>query len=237
VKGAFTGAFRDKIGRFELAHNGTIFLDEIENLSPNLQIKLLRVLQDREIERVGDANTFKVDVRVIAASNRNLKELMLQDKFREDLYYRLNVVPIFLPPLRERKEDIPLLVDHFIEKFKQEAKRKIYGISREVLGILLDHPWRGNVRELENVIAYSFVKCKGRYIQPYHLPPEILQSEAVSNIQGIQDIPKKKQGFSLEVITSALKEAGWNKSKAARKLGIHRTTLWHKMKEYQLQEH
>lgn len=232
VKGAFTGAYRDKMGRFELAHKGTIFLDEIANLSTNLQIKLLRVLQDREIERVGDVNTIKVDVRVIAATNSNLKELMLQGKFREDLYYRLNVVPIFLPPLRERKEDIPLLVEHFIEKLNQEAEKKIYGISQKALGILMDYNWRGNVRELENVIAYAFVKCKGRYIQPDHLPMEIIQFETAPNIKSIP----KRQNISLEAITRVLKEAGWNKSKAARKLGIDRTTLWRKIKEYQIQE-
>lgn len=234
VKGAFTGAIKDKAGRFELAHGGSIFLDEIGEISPVIQLKLLRILQDREIERVGDARVRKVDVRVIAATNKHLREMMLQGKFREDLYYRLNVVPISLPSLRERREDIPLLAEHFIERFNREAKNKIYGISREALGRLLDFDWRGNIRELQNAIEHAFVKCRGRTIQPEHLPATILQAKKETDCRSCRRPVSAPATPELTTILDALKETGWNRSRAARQLGIDRTTLWRKMKEYQI---
>ncbi|MBI2876697.1 MAG: sigma 54-interacting transcriptional regulator [Candidatus Tectomicrobia bacterium] len=232
VKGAFTGAIKDKAGRFELAHGGSIFLDEIGEISPTLQLKLLRVLQDREIERVGEARVRRVDVRVIAATNQDLREMMLQGRFREDLYYRLNVVPLFLPPLRERKEDIPLLVEHFIERFNREARKQIYGISQDALGRLLDYDWHGNIRELQNAIEHAFVKCRGRTLLPEHLPATLLQTQTEAGCRHCQGqaqahLPTPEH----QAIQEALKAAGGNRSVAARQLGMHRTTLWRKLKE------
>ena len=234
VKGAFTGAIKDKMGRFELADKGSIFLDEIGEIGSALQLKLLRVLQDREVERVGEARVRRVDVRVIAATNKDLEDMMLQGKFREDLYYRLKVVPLILPSLRERREDIPLLVERFVEDFNQQKGRKrgnrIYEVSQEALAILLDHDWPGNVRELQNAIEYAFVKCHGPTIRPEHLPPEVLQT-------GRRERSRPVIGGRVEAqaILKALEETGWNRSQAARRLEIDRTTLWRKMKEYRIQ--
>ena len=161
VKGAFTGAMRDKVGRFEEASGGTLFLDEIGDLSPNVQIKLLRVLQEREIERVSSSETIKVDVRVIAATHQDLQQAIEDGQFREDLYYRLNVMPLELPALRQRKEDIPLLVNHFIDKYNARTRRNIQGIEHDALALLMDYHWPGNVRELENAIEHAFIKCRG----------------------------------------------------------------------------
>ena len=164
VKGAFTGAHRDKMGRFELAHNGTIFLDEISEIGPAVQVKLLRVLQEREIERVGDYKPIKIDTRIIVATNKDLRHLMNTGKFREDLFYRLNVVAIDLPPLRQRRDDIPLLVEHFIQEFNKRYNKDIKGISHETLDILMENDWEGNIRELENVIEHAFVKSHASVI-------------------------------------------------------------------------
>lgn len=171
VQGAFTGAVRDKRGRFETAHGGTIFLDEIGDLAPSIQVKLLRVLQERVIERVGSEESVPVDLRVIAATNRNMAELVATGSFRQDLYYRLRVVPIPLPPLRDRREDVPLLAQHFVDRFREETGRPIEGLSPEAMTLLIDYPWPGNVRELENAIEYAFVKTRRGPIQPVHLPP------------------------------------------------------------------
>jgi len=225
VKGAFTGAIRDKMGRFELANKGTIFLDEIGDISPVIQAKLLRVLQDKQIERVGDAKPIKVDVRIIAATNKDLKKLVNQGKFREDLFYRLYVVPIYLPPLRERKEDIPLLVEHFIERFNKKSKKQIEGISHEALSLLMDYSWKGNIRELENAIEHAFVKCHGKIIDEENLPQEILE------IRRGPDRNEKKRRPSPNILFHALEESGWNKTKASKMLGIGRTTLWRRLKE------
>ena len=234
VKGAFTGAIKDKVGRFELADKGSIFLDEIGEIGPSLQLKLLRVIQDREIERVGEARVRRVDVRVIAATNKDLKNLMAQGKFREDLYYRLKVVPLTLPPLRDRREDIPSLAEHFVEEFSRRDGRKdgnrIHGISQEALDVLLDHDWRGNVRELQNAIEYAFVKCHSSFIHSEHLPPEILQKK---NGETFRPTVGEKAGP--QAILKALEETRWNRTQAARYLGVDRTTLWRKMKEYRIQ--
>ena len=177
VRGAFTGAIRDKQGRFQAANGGTILLDEIGDISPLIQLKLLRVLQEKEIERVGESTPQKVDVRVIACTNKDLKEKVRRGEFRQDLYYRLKVVEVSLPPLRDRLEDLPLLVDHFCHSFNERFKKNIEGISNEVLGKFMDYPWPGNVRELEHVMEHAFVLCHGGVITLEHLPSEISDYE------------------------------------------------------------
>ena len=227
-KGAFTGAIRRKIGRFELAHGGTIFLDEIGEVSPPTQILLLRVLQDHRFERVGGEETLEVDVRVIAATNKNLMEEMRKGTFREDLYYRLNVIPIFVPPLRERKDDIPVLTSHFLQKFSHEKGKEATRIASEVMELFLAHSWPGNVRELENVIEHASIIAKKEEILPKDLPQYLLQ----------KPLPNQ-QLFSLkdherDVILKALEETNWNKHRASKKLKITRSTLYGKMKRYGL---
>jgi DNA-binding NtrC family response regulator len=227
-KGSFTGAIRRKIGRFELAHGGTIFLDEIGEVSPPTQILLLRVLQDYRFERVGGEETLEVDVRVIAATNKNLMEEIRKDTFREDLYYRLNVIPIFVPPLRERKDDIPLLASHFLQKFCQEKGKEVTSISPEVMEILLAHSWPGNVRELENVIEHAIIIAKQEKILPKDLPQYLLQ----------QPLPAKQlislQDHEKHLIMKTLEETNWNKHQTAKRLKINRSTLYGKMKRYGL---
>jgi len=227
-KGAFTGAIRRKIGRFELAHGGTIFLDEIGEVSPPTQILLLRVLQDHRFERVGGEETLEVDVRVIAATNKNLMEEIKKGHFREDLYYRLNVIPIFVPPLRERKDDISLLAMHFLEKFSQEKGKNIVNFSPEVMEIFLAHSWPGNIRELENVIEHAVIIAKKDLIYPKDLPPNLLQkSLEKEEFSTLYD-------FEKNLILKTLKETNWNKHRAAKKLKINRSTLYGKMKRYGL---
>jgi PAS domain S-box-containing protein len=228
VKGAFTGAYRDKIGRFELAQQGSIFLDEIGDISPNIQLKLLRVLQEREVERVGDSKVINVDVRIIAATNRNLRQLVDEMKFREDLFYRLNVIPVSIPPLRERKEDIPLLLDHFISAFNEQTEKNIAGITKEALNILMDYDWPGNIRQLENAVEHAFVKTHGRSIEPISLPVEIClgSKHFQTSLEGSKDDREK--------LIAALQQTGWNKAKASRELGIDRVTLWRKMKKFNI---
>ena len=229
VKGAFTGAVKDKKGRFESAHGGTIFLDEIGDIHPRIQIKLLRVLQEKEIERVGDSQTFNVDVRIIAATNQDLKTKIRQDEFRKDLYYRLMVLEINLPPLRERRDDIPLLVDHFSASFNKSYHKNIKGVSSDVLTMFMHHPWPGNVRELKHAVEHAFVLCRSRTIIPEHLPAEI---RAASQGPELQRIPAEKN--SPQQIVKVLDRAGWNKAKAARLLGISRQTLYRKIAEYEI---
>ncbi len=219
VKGSFTGAVRDKKGRFELAHGGTLFLDEIADLPKFVQAKLLRVLQEGKFERVGDEKTISVDVRLISAANRDLKAEVDAGNFRDDLFYRINVVPVFLPPLRERKNDIPLLVEYFIEKASNEGQ-KASSISKDALSIMMSYPWPGNVRELQSAIRYSLVKSKGRIIRPQHLPPELEDWKELRPSRG----PSKKLGK--KSVMDALSRAGGNKSKAAKLLGVGRATLY-----------
>jgi two-component system response regulator HydG len=227
-RGAFTGAIRRKIGRFELAHGGTVFLDEIGEVSSPTQILLLRVLQDHCFERVGGEETLEVDVRVIAATNKNLTEEMKKGTFREDLYYRLNVIPIFIPPLRERKDDISFLASHFLEKFSQEKGKKIVDFSPEVMEIFLAHPWPGNVRELENVIEHAVIIGKKDEIYSKDLPQYLLQKP----LQG-EDLVTLHD-FEKDLILKTLKEMNWNKHKAAKKLKINRSTLYGKMRRFGL---
>ena len=218
-RGAFTGAIGQRKGRFELAHGGTIFLDEIGELSPQVQVKLLRVLQEREIERIGGTSTIKVDVRVVAATNRNLEDELRAGRFREDLYYRLNVFPIRIPPLRERKSDVVLLADHFAEKYADRNGKLIKRISSPALDLLMSYHWPGNVRELENCIERAVILSTDMVIHSYHLPPS-LQSAQSTNTQPTTTLEAALSRLEKELIVEALKIAGGNMAAAARKLGI-----------------
>ena len=235
VKGAFTGSIKDRIGRFELADGGTIFLDEIDAFSPTLQVKLLRVLQEGEFEKVGDTNTIKVDVRIIAATNQNLQELIKQGKFRTDLYYRLNIIAIELPPLRERKEDIPLLAEDLIRKHAKRINKKIEGISQEALEILMRYDWPGNIRELENVIERAIILSKNKSIVPEDLPDFLndLEEKLAENPDNFK-LKDALRTPEKELIVRALKSVKWNRNEAARVLDINRTTLYKKMVQYGL---
>ncbi|MEO2002996.1 MAG: sigma 54-interacting transcriptional regulator [Candidatus Poribacteria bacterium] len=227
--GSYTGATATRKGRFETADTGTIFLDEIGDLGPAMQVKLLRVLQESEFERVGSSETMAVDVRVIAATNRDLRAAMGDGSFRADLYYRLNVVPIVLPPLRERPDDIPLLVDHFIDRFRALTGKAIDGVSREALRVLLDHPFPGNVRELENVIEHAFVRSPGGVVEVEHLPAELTSrpADAVALALATSD---PMGALEAELARRTLEECGGNRTRAAARLGISRTTLWRKLR-------
>jgi len=218
-KGAFTGAVNQRKGRFELAHGGSIFLDEIGELSPQVQVKLLRVLQEREIERIGGSSTVKVDVRVIAATNRNLEDELRAGRFREDLYYRLNVFPIRVPPLRERKSDIVLLADHFAEKYAERNGKLIRRISSPALDLLTSYHWPGNVRELENCIERAVILSMDKVIHSYHLPPS-LQSAQSTNTEPTTTLDAALSRLEKELIIEALKIADGNMAAAARRLGI-----------------
>lgn len=227
VHGAFTGAVKDRKGRFELADGGTIFLDEIGDISPRIQLKLLRFLQERELERVGDSMPIKVDVRVVAATNRDLREKVNSGEFRADLYYRLKVVELSLPPLRERREDIPLLVEHFIDRFNKRMQKKIEGESSEVLSLFMEYNWFGNIRELEHAIEHAFVVCHDRTLTVRHLPPEIRGTGKTAG-----QAPRKAAATEPQNILKILNMTDWNKAKAARLLGISRPTLYQKIKEF-----
>jgi len=231
-KGAFTDAKKDKPGRFRLAEGGTIFLDEIGEISKNIQVKLLRVLEKKEYEPLGSIQTEKANVRIIAATNRDLRALVQSGAFREDLYYRLNVITLNIPPLRERKEDIPLLIDHFMEKFNQTLEGKISGFTTAAMKILLNHNYPGNVRELENIIEHAFILCRENYIAPKHLPEYLIDrplSPAVAS--GGKRLDDLVANFEKELIEETLKQCGGNVERAAQELGIHRSTLWRKMKK------
>lgn len=232
VKGAFTGADRDRRGRFEIAHTGTIFLDEVAEMPLQMQLQLLRVLQEGTFERVGESVTHTVDVRIIAATNVDLEQALAQGKFREDLYYRLNVIPIRVPALEERPEDIPYLIKHFIDKYALLRKKNIREIDDDALDLLIKYPWPGNVRELENAIEYAFARTRDeQIIQICKLPPHIRstvpcqkpinwKNSAVEEAQKIRELLTRHQ---------------WNRSQVARELGIGRTTLWRKLKQYQIE--
>lgn len=218
VKGAFTGALRDKKGRFELAHNGTLFLDEVADLPKAMQAKLLRVLQQGIFERVGDEKSISVDVRVLSATNMDLKQEVTGGRFRADLYYRLNVVPIRLPPLRERKTDIALLVEHFLRQAENEGQTP-GNLSVEALSKIMDYSWPGNVRELQSAIRYALVRSRGRTIRPFHLPPELRKVPGYTP-------PGPPKKLDRTQVTAALEKTGGNKAKAARLLGVGRATLY-----------
>ena len=233
-KGAFTGAHERKIGRFEAASGGTVFLDEIGDLAPEAQVKLLRVLQEREFYRLGSNQALRADVRVIAATNQDLEALMKKGRFRADLFYRLNVIPIAVPPLRKRKEDIPLLVDLFIKKYGEREGKKIQGITREALSVLVGHPYPGNVRELENVIERAVVFAERNVLGVKDLP--LFLTEAAGEDAGAtgDSLVDKVRRLEIQEIRMALKEAGGVKSRAARALGITERMLAYKMKAYGL---
>ena len=224
VKGAFTGASKDRVGRFQAAHGGTLFLDEVGDIPPNLQLKLLRALQEKTFERVGDSTTYHVDVRVIAATNCDLKKKVSLGEFREDLYYRLKVLEIALPPLRERREDIPLLINHFLTLFNKSYNKNIEGISQDALKIFMIYPWAGNVRELQHAIEHAFVLCNSPTITLEHLPAEI-KDYSPPESPGPAERPKIA-ALQPPDILQALVKTGWNKAKAARLLGISRPTLY-----------
>ena len=226
VKGAFTGALRDKKGRFELADTGTIFLDEVTELSNNMQAKLLRFLQEGQFERVGGEQTISVAVRVISATNKNLKEAVKRGKFREDLYYRLNVIPVYLPPLRERKIDIPLLSEHFLQEARQRYGKKNLKISSKAMSLMLDYRWPGNVRELQNAIQYAIVKSNNRLISADDMPLELRDLDNICQRRG----PSRK--LDAESVRSALERTGGNKVKAAKRLGVGRATLYRFLGEH-----
>ena len=227
VQGAFTGAVRDRVGRFEAANGGTILLDEIGDISSRLQQRLLRVLQEREFERVGDSTPIKVDVRIIASTNRNLTAKIRSGEFREDLYYRLNVVRIELPPLRDRREDLPLLVEHLFRRFNTAFKKEIMGLAPDAMDIIASYPWNGNIRELENCIERSFVVCHDSVIRPEHLPPEVThQRQPFISMQNSGASGSKDKA----VIIDVLGKTDWNIAKSARMLGMARNTLYQRMK-------
>ena len=260
VRGSFTGAVANRTGRFEAAHTGTIFLDEINSTTPKLQVKLLRVLQEREFERVGDTQTIRVDVRVIAASNRDLQELAEKDEFREDLYYRLNVVPIHLPPLRQRREDIPELVGHFLSYYNEENDRYVAHVDKRAMEALQDYHWPGNVRELQNIVERAVVMATGDELMCELLPPAVMGERTPRS--------SRVRGADLETLTYELVQQGLNgagpsednlhskivnrvereliaqvmsscdsvQTKAATRLGINRNTLHKKLKEYGLED-
>lgn len=226
VKGAFTGAINDKQGRFQAANRGTILLDEIGDISPLIQLKLLRVLQEKVIERVGESQSHKVDVRIVACTNKNLKEKVKKGEFREDLYYRLKVVEVSMPPLRDRLDDLPLLINHFRDFFNERFKKDIEGFSNEVLKKFMFYRWPGNVRELEHVIEHAFVLCRGRVITLEHIPSEVKNYENAEKHVAFQASSKRK--VSSQNIQDALIKTGGNKAKAARLLGINRITIYRK---------
>jgi two-component system response regulator HydG len=231
VKGAFTGAYRSREGRFEAANGGDIFLDEIGDLPLSTQVKLLRVLEEKVVERVGDNRPLHIDVRIISATNRNLKQLVDQGAFREDLFYRINVIPITVPPLRERVGDIPLLAEYFFRRIKLKNNNKIIGISNEAMRLLMAYTWPGNVRELRSAFEYAFVACQESMIQPDHLPPSVHQMPPLLVENNKKDQLPRSQMKKKELI-EALEIAGGNQSRAAEMLGISRVTIWNRMKKY-----
>jgi len=229
IKGAFTGAIKDKKGRFEIAQNGTIFLDEIDTCSPNLQVKLLRILQDGGFERVGDTQSLKTNARVIVATNQDLEKLVEEGSFREDLYYRVHVIPLMMPPLRDRKDDILPLVKHFIDVSNKKNNKNITGIDEEVQKLFLEHPWPGNIRQLENVIEGAVIMSHKNVISKEAIPKNFMKVNNKTNGKSLQEELKAP---AKEIILNALKDCHGNHSKAALKLGINRTTLYNKMKKY-----
>lgn len=229
VHGAFTGAVADKTGRFQRADGGTIFLDEIGEISHRMQLRLLRVLEEKEIEPVGGTRVIKVDVRVLAATNQNLARKVKQGTFRRDLYYRLNVVQVKLPPLRDRQEDIPLLVQHFLGQFNKKFNTHIKGVSTRAMRQFMKYSWPGNVRELKNILEHAFVLCRSQRINIHDLPPDFMAGQA---LDAYATEPDKSDALSMADIEWALKESSGNKSHAARLLGISRRTIYRKMDQF-----
>ncbi|MFC1562873.1 sigma-54 interaction domain-containing protein [candidate division KSB1 bacterium] len=233
VKGAFTDARSDKSGRFALAQKGTLFLDEIGDISNAVQVKLLRSIQEKEFEPLGSTAPVKADIRIISATNKNLSKLVKQGLFREDLYYRLNVIDIELPALKERIEDIPILIDHFIDKFNLRIGRSVEFVSDEVMEILLNYDFPGNVRELENIIERALVLCKDLIIEVQHLPKEIIEKSERRIVYSKKGHLKQNE---VTLILETLKKNNWHKAVTAKELGIDKSTLWRKMKKYEIKK-
>ena len=248
-KGAFTGALNTRIGRFELAHNGTLFLDEIGELAPSLQVKLLRVLQEKEFERVGGVKTIKIDVRILVATNKDLERAIREGKFREDLYYRLNVIPLNLPPLREKTEDIPVLVNYFVQEFAQKRRREPLTFSTDAIQYLMRYRWPGNVRELENLIERLTILVSKDIVTAPDLPEKFYQT---TDSQPTDDTPARQimdfnfpecgidfnsvvRNMERNLILKALEKTGGVKNRAAKLLGLNRTTLIEKMKKMKIE--
>ena len=230
IKGSFTGAVKDRIGRFKMADGGTSLLYEIGDMPPKIQVKLLRVLQEKTFERVGESTSIKVDVRVVACTNQDLREKIEQGEFREDLYYRLNVVEIRIPPLRERKEDVPCLIDHFVKKFKKKINKNILGISTDVQKLFMDYSWPGNVRELEHALEHAFILCHQKTITLKHLPPVFESFFATKT-----NLFKNRGTDEKRVIVQALEKTAGNKTMAARLLGISRRNIYRKIENYKIE--
>jgi len=245
-KGSFTGAVSRRVGRFEQAHTGTLFLDEVGEIDPNIQTKLLRALQEGEIERVGSAQTIKVDVRIVAATNADLREAILEGRFREDFYYRLNVFSLRVEPLRARPDDIPALIDHFLRKFSAETGKNVVGVDDDVMTLFMRYPWPGNVRELENVLERAVVLAEDAIVSRGEVPQDMLFAPQEPDIDpGVTPAPRaapeppslseRTDRLECEMIAEALQRFRWNKTKAAEHLGIKRTTLQYKIKKYGLE--
>ena len=229
VKGAYTGAEGARTGRFEAAHEGTIFLDEVGDIPPATQVKLLRVLEEKEIERVGDNHSIKVNVRIVSATNQNLEELIARGKFREDLFFRISVFPLPCPPLRERREDIPIIVQRFIRQNNERTGKRILGLTPEAMEKLTAYSWPGNVRELRNTIEYAFVLCQSGGIAIHHLPPKVVGASECFALDVTS--PSNDQSQRRELL-DALRRSGGNQSEAARQLGVSRVTVWKRMKKF-----
>jgi len=226
-KGAFTGAYQRKLGRFELAQGGTLFLDEISSLKPELQVKLLRVLQEREVERVGGTRPVRIDARIIVATNAELRQAVAAGRFREDLYYRLNVVPITVPPLRERRDDIPILVAHFVRRYTQAFNKRVEGLTPEAMTALREYPWPGNVRELQNVVERLVTLVDGSVIAMSDLPLDLLLPDPRARLREVTTLPLKQatEDFERQIVIRVLERVHWNRSEASRILGLHRNSL------------
>jgi two-component system nitrogen regulation response regulator NtrX len=230
VKGSFTGASEDKIGKFAKADGGTLFLDEVGDMSLRTQSKVLRVLEEQRFERVGSNQTLHVDVRVIAATNKNLEQEIARGAFRQDLFYRLNVIPFFVPPLRDRKEDIPVLARYFLAEFSSEYGKKTRELTEGAMEILLRYPWPGNVRELRNLVERLVIVCPQSRIEPHHLPPELFRGVAESPQQPYSTLHEARSAYEREFILRKLQEHRWNMTQTASALGLERSHLYRKMK-------
>jgi two-component system, NtrC family, response regulator AtoC len=235
-KGAFTGAHQRKTGKFEMAEGGTLFLDEIGTLKPELQVKLLRVLQEREIERVGGGRPIRTDVRIMAASNSDLRRAVASGAFREDLYFRLNVVRVVVPPLREHREDIPLLVEHFVRRYNHEFNKRVEGMAPEALAVLHRYAWPGNVRELQNIVERSVALVEGGMIGPHDLPVDLFLPDLRDAVRQAEMLPLREatEEFERQIVSRVLERVRWNQSEAARILGLHRNVLKTKLARWGL---
>lgn len=234
TKGAFTGALRHRVGRFEVANGGDLFLDEVGDIPLSIQVKLLRVIETKRFERVGDHQPIHVDVRIITATNKNLEEMIRENLFREDLFYRVNVLPIYLPPLRDRQEDIPVLVNYFIRKMQRKTQKNISGLTKEAMEKIMTYYWPGNIRELKSALEYAFVIAERGTLDIDHLPPKIVKDSPHMNVDMGDSVRSIRQGegSKKEALIEALKISQGNKSEAARILGVNRVTIWNRMKKY-----